>query len=223
MNFEMTKFLKNVREVAKRRKIKIGDLEMAAGVSQGYMSRTEKSASSLSMTFAVNVASILNCSIDFLIFGNAPVFTETELLVYNFLNKLKTKAISGDMQWQSSDEVYSAALLDGKMVYAVGAPIKAAWKKIKVWAEDVTEAPAAEADEADNNASTEADDIKKPQYVFFDEMTDKNPDIYRIARETLLAIQAAANSNVSPAAVKVMQEYLSQSDKKESASEEDAQ
>ena len=211
MDFSSAVFFKNVREIAKRRNMKIGELEQAADVSPGYISRTEKSSSNPSMAFVVNVAGVLNCSIDLLLEEKLPYFTDIDFVVHDFMRKLQAETSAGKLEWTMAAGVCSAAFIGSKTLFVSGAPVKGAWQKIKIWAEDAMtpDAPVEPAtDEAGDSETTEKPEVEKHQYVMYDETVDKNPELYHMARETIMLVKAYAESQVKPDALAIMKEYL---------------
>lgn len=99
--------LSNIYHLAKQRNIKIGDLESAAGVSAGYISRLNKpdTKTSPSIEMLAIVADKLDVSLDALLYHDYENLTPTEKYVVDFLEKLRSKTLSHDEIWRR--ETYS--------------------------------------------------------------------------------------------------------------------
>lgn len=79
---------------------KIGELEVEAGVSIGYISRTSKdSGAKPGIDFVINVAKSLNISVDTLISVNLSELTPTELYLISFFEKLKKDTLEDKLYW----------------------------------------------------------------------------------------------------------------------------
>lgn len=99
--------LSNIYYLAKKKNIKIGDLESAAGVSAGYISRLNKAdtKTSPSIEMLVAVADMLEVSLDALLHHDFEVLTPGEKYMVDFLSKLIEKTTDNDEIWQR--ETYS--------------------------------------------------------------------------------------------------------------------
>lgn len=79
---------------------KIGELESEAGVSTGYISRTNKDSSTKpGIDFIINVADALKISIDTLINIDLSELTPTELYLISFFEKLKKDTLDDKLEW----------------------------------------------------------------------------------------------------------------------------
>lgn len=87
---------------------KIGELEIEAGVSPGYISRTTKDESGKpGIDFIIKVADALNTSVDTLLNVDLTSLTPTERYLISFLEKLKKDTVSDKLEWnrQSADSL----------------------------------------------------------------------------------------------------------------------
>ena len=102
MNYKKDRFINNVYVLAKRQKMKIGELESACGVSVGYFSRLRQAgkeaapAANLLMTFA----SRLSVSMDALLSFDFTQATESEQKLLNYLEKLRFETETRKLAWQ---------------------------------------------------------------------------------------------------------------------------
>lgn len=94
--------LSNIYFLAKQKNIKIGDLESAAGVSAGYISRLNKDTTkaSPSIEMLVVVADMLGVSLDSLLHNDLEELTPTEKYMVDFLARLTQKTIDNDEIWK---------------------------------------------------------------------------------------------------------------------------
>lgn len=98
----------NIAFLVKERDLKIGELETAAGVSPGYISRSSKeSGSTPGIEFISNVAKILKVSIDTLITAHMTEITPTERYIISFLEKLERDTNDDKLDWkrESADQL----------------------------------------------------------------------------------------------------------------------
>lgn len=101
-NFNKTLCFSNIRELIKENPdVKIGQIESAAGIRLGYMSRLEKvdAASEPSVEFIVTAAKLLNVSVDTLISVDLANLTPTEKYLVNFVEKLKVDTAADKLNW----------------------------------------------------------------------------------------------------------------------------
>ena len=103
--FNKQLLFENIGFLVRERGLKIGELETAAGVSPGYISRTSKDGGPTpGIEFVVRVASELKVSIDTLISTNLADITPTERYLIGFLDKLVSKTGDHQMIWCSVTE-----------------------------------------------------------------------------------------------------------------------
>ena len=101
-NFNKTLCFSNIRELIKENPdVKIGQIESAAGIRLGYMSRLEKgdNAAEPSVEFIVTAAKLLNVSVDTLISVDLANLTPTEKYLVNFVEKLKSDTVADKLNW----------------------------------------------------------------------------------------------------------------------------
>lgn len=104
-----TNYIDNIYSTAKIKGIKIGDLETAAGVSKGYLSRISRGESKSSPTVEVlaSMAEQLGVGIDFLInYAGHDVLSENEQFVMKFLDKISRKTLDGTLEWIPESAAY---------------------------------------------------------------------------------------------------------------------
>ena len=102
MKYEKTLFVNNIYELAKRQKLKIGDLEAACGVSNGYLARLRQDEKNTApgADFLMNIASQLSVSVDALLsfdFANS-TGAEQKLLIY--MDRLLRDTQTRKLIWQ---------------------------------------------------------------------------------------------------------------------------
>lgn len=102
MKFEKILCLNNIRHLAKAKNINIGELESAAGVSTGYLSRLSKEDSKATPSIEVLaiMASKLGVSIDGLISCDYSGLSSTEKYVMNFIETVIRRTNEGRMNWE---------------------------------------------------------------------------------------------------------------------------
>lgn len=106
-NFNKTLCFSNIRELIKENPdVKIGQIESAAGIRLGYMSRLEKgdNAAEPSVEFIVTAAKLLNVSVDTLISIDLANLTPTEKYLVNFIEKLKSDTLNDKLNWNVETE-----------------------------------------------------------------------------------------------------------------------
>lgn len=101
-NFNKKLCFSNIRKLlSENANVKIGQIEKAAGVRVGYMSRLEKedNLSEPAIEFVVTAARYFNVSLDLLISIDLSVLTESDRYVLNVLDKLKLDTINNKLKW----------------------------------------------------------------------------------------------------------------------------
>lgn len=100
--FDKRVCLSNIYFLAKKKGIKIGDLESAAGLSAGYISRLNKAdtKTSPSIEMLVVVADMLGVTLDALLNHNFEELTPGEKYMVDFLSKLIEKTTDNDEIWK---------------------------------------------------------------------------------------------------------------------------
>lgn len=99
-SFDKALMLENIKAIAKRKQIPIGQLEQKSGVSAGYLSRQSSGNARIDFGTVVNMAKILDVSIDDLVYKNLlSGLTATEFKIYKFLDKLKRNTHDESVNW----------------------------------------------------------------------------------------------------------------------------
>lgn len=94
--------IENIYRVAKEKGVRIGDLETAAKVSQGYFSRVrgkEDAASAPSIEVIVAVAETLGVTIDDLIYAGPANLTPNETRILRFVDKVLAQTKRYELDW----------------------------------------------------------------------------------------------------------------------------
>lgn len=101
-NFDKYPCLANIRALVEQKGVKLGDIERAAGMTAGYMSRLEKEGnnSDPSVEFLVTAAKMLGVGLEELIYGKVGKLQPAEEKVFNFLQMLKRQTVSSKLFWQ---------------------------------------------------------------------------------------------------------------------------
>ena len=96
----------NIYFLAKKKSLRICDLETSCGVSVGYLARLrkDKNQSFPGTDFLVRVASLLETNIDSLLSFNFRLSTDTERYLYSFISQLTLDSISQKLTWQLDPE-----------------------------------------------------------------------------------------------------------------------
>lgn len=110
--FDKKRCLANIYFLAKEKNIKIGDLETAAGVSTGYLSRINKedNETNPSVELLIAVASELGVSLDALINYEFDKQTSTEIYLLKFVEKLTQDTLNADYPWEKESKATFAEL-----------------------------------------------------------------------------------------------------------------
>ena len=97
----------NISFLMKKQKKRIGEIEKAAGVSPGYISRAGKDEKARpGIDFIVKAADILGVSIDTLISVDLTKLTPTEEYLITFLDKLINDTTEDKLVWNCETEEY---------------------------------------------------------------------------------------------------------------------
>lgn len=100
--FEQKRCLSNIYYLARLQKKRIGDIEKAAGVSTGYISRLnrEDNTSVPSVEFLEGVANVFGVTLDALINYDLSELTPTEQYIMTFLEKLTSDTQADKLNWE---------------------------------------------------------------------------------------------------------------------------
>lgn len=102
LEFNKKLLFENIYYLLKTKNLKIGELESAAGVSPGYISRISKEDSTTrpSIEFVLGVSRVLKTSVDALLSVNYAGLSPTEKYIYDFLEKLMNDTLAGELCWE---------------------------------------------------------------------------------------------------------------------------
>ena len=98
-SFDSKVMFNNISYLASQQNKKIGELEAAAGVSTGYISRTKDGNFKPGIEFVLNVANELNVSVDTLLKTDLSALTPTEQYLKNLLERLIDDTTSDKLDW----------------------------------------------------------------------------------------------------------------------------
>lgn len=91
----------NIEYLIRTQDRKIGEVEAEAGVSAGYISRTNKeSGGKPGIDFIMNISEVLHVSIDTLLKVNISSLTPTESYIVSFLEKMTKDTIKDLLAWE---------------------------------------------------------------------------------------------------------------------------
>ena len=106
--FDKSLMINNILYLIKQRGVKIGELEMEAGVSPGYISRINKEGNTKpGIDFIYNVSDVLNLDIDTLLKVDISNLTPSVRYMISFLEKLTQDTFSEKLEWnrESKDQL----------------------------------------------------------------------------------------------------------------------
>lgn len=109
-NFNSARTVDAIRNLADMKGIKLGDIERAAGVTPGYLSRTRKAGILPPMEVLAVIADQLGVSIDFLVFRSADIIADTACDIALLADKLLSDTYHARLVWTR----YPARLLTGR-------------------------------------------------------------------------------------------------------------
>ena len=103
--FDKKRCLDNIYFLAKQKSIKIGDLETAANVSAGYLSRANKedNTSKLTIDLIAAIAQTLEVSIDRLVSYDLSGLSPNERRIIAFVEKLMGDTADGAVDWEKKE------------------------------------------------------------------------------------------------------------------------
>ena len=112
MEYSKKRFTDNVYALAKKRKMKIGDLEKNCHVSSGYLARLRQDEKNTApgADFLMNVASQLSVSVDSLLSFDFTEATDPELKILNYVEKLLHETEAGKLVWRVDRSGSSASV-----------------------------------------------------------------------------------------------------------------
>jgi transcriptional regulator with XRE-family HTH domain len=102
MKYEKARFVNNIYELAKRQKLKIGDLETNCGVSNGYLARLRQDDKNTApgADFLMNIADQLSVSVDALLSFDFPNSTGAEQKLLIYIDRLLRDTEARKLIWQ---------------------------------------------------------------------------------------------------------------------------
>ena len=105
MEYNRSRMIQNIYSIAKTKGKKIGDIETAAGVSAGYISRLAKDESKGAFTvdFLASIAGQLGVTLDALAFTDDGQLTENEMEMLTFLDRLIVDTEKYELEWALLD------------------------------------------------------------------------------------------------------------------------
>ena len=96
------KILNNIYTIAERKSIAVKDIEKAADLSVGYLSRLkrENSGDKLSIRNLLAISRALGTELDTLVYCDVAGLTDEGLLVVDFINNLTKRTETGSLGWR---------------------------------------------------------------------------------------------------------------------------
>ena len=97
--------LRNIRTMMGITGVKVGKIEKAANVQQGYMSRLEKIDSTVepSLEFIAAAAQLLGVPVDYLLYGKVEPLSESEEMTLDFIKTLTEQSHSYQVNWDKDN------------------------------------------------------------------------------------------------------------------------
>ena len=195
------KFYANIRAMINHRKMNTAEVESAAGVSPGFLFRSEHNGVTPPVSFVAKLSEILDCTMDFLATANVAEYAEGSFCLNDFIEKLIEKTQRGEILWVSDDKaVYHASLDSKEEVYVAGAPVAGAWKKFSVWFQDAAAVAA-----SDSEAAAEPE-----KFVAYDEQTNHDQYTFLHVRELIKLIKSVVESPIDQKALAIMHDFLAE-------------
>lgn len=98
------RILNNIRFLAKKNNIYLGELEKRAGCTPGYMSRLEKSDSAMpSVEFLLKCAESFGINVDVLVYKNIDEISPTDMFLIKFVTELERRTRKQRIHWERFD------------------------------------------------------------------------------------------------------------------------
>ena len=115
MEFNRKKLIENINNLIQQRKLKVGEVEQAIGISTGYLSRLSKTGNeSIPATDVVwKLARHLGVSTDALISGDFSEITDNISVLRKFVSKLKLQTGEELLKWSPVTTEYVNKVLKG--------------------------------------------------------------------------------------------------------------
>lgn len=200
------KLYKNIHAMINYRKMKIGEVESAAGVSQGYLIRSQKANAAPTIATIAKLSEILDCPMDILVTADIEKYTSEFFCLNEFISKLIDKTQLGEIAWSSDEKaVYHAHLSDVEDIYLAGAPIAGAWKKFSIW----FQAPSAAAPETTGTESSEAA-TESEKIIAYSEDTNKDQYTFLHIRELIRLVKNVIECPIDQKALLIIKTFLAE-------------
>ena len=102
LKIDKSQLYSNIKYKITEKNLKIGEVETKAGMTAGYLSKLQKDESKTNniLDFIVNVAKLLDVSIDSLIHVDYASLTNAEEYFANFLDKLIRDTLAEELEWE---------------------------------------------------------------------------------------------------------------------------
>ena len=112
MGYDKIRFINNIYDLAKKRQMKIGELESGCGVSIGYLARLRQGENNASpgAEFLLAVADQLSVSVDGLLSVDFTKATESEVKLLRYMEKLIRDTENRRLIWQEDFMAYLDSL-----------------------------------------------------------------------------------------------------------------
>ena len=114
MDFDNSIIFKNISYLIKKNKRKVRELEEAAGVSVGYISRTSKDPKlKPGIDFIMRISGELGVSIDLLVNYDLESLSSTQVYLYGLLDKMILDTRADKLDWKKTSKEKLNHLRDG--------------------------------------------------------------------------------------------------------------
>lgn len=114
--FERKRLIANLYSLAKKKGIKIKELENSCGVSVGYLShlRQDKKQPLPGMDFLVRAADLFETSVDSLLYFDFQLASDTDQYLHSFISRLILDTLSEKLRWDIDEAcVTDPVILEG--------------------------------------------------------------------------------------------------------------
>lgn len=119
--------LGNIYTLAKKKGIKIGDLETSCDVSIGYLARLrqDKKQALPGSEFLFHAAVLLGTTVDKLLNFDYRLAVDTEIYLSTFISRLTQDTVTGKLSWRADTACYPSAFVTDRPVPAPAHPLLA--------------------------------------------------------------------------------------------------
>ena len=132
---------RNIRELMRRKDVKLGQIEKEAGCQPGYMSRLEKEGNTTdpSMEFVMTAARMFDISIDLLVNTRIEALTPTDEYILKFIKNLIGDTREDTLAWQKeTPKVYNTIVVENYHTGQTNHPLFT-FERIQTGADDYVE------------------------------------------------------------------------------------